>query len=215
MESCHEKIDENNTLIKAQDIKIQECLDRIEKLTTKCANLTKENEELRQVIDKQDQYTRLNCVEIHGVSEIKNESILTTVAMVHRALGVGYDKNQLDACHRLKGNPKQDQPQPIIVKYVSRFLKDEIMAARKVKRTLCLRDLDLVGETVGVEASTPIYINESLTRQNKMLLSKCREYARKEKIKFVWVKNGKIFMRKTEGSMIVLINSENKFRDIH
>lgn len=57
LESCQEKIDENNTLIKAQDFEIRECVEEVEKLTTKCAALAKENEELKCNINKQKQYT--------------------------------------------------------------------------------------------------------------------------------------------------------------
>lgn len=47
VDNCHDKIDENNSLIKAQDLKIKECHDEIEQLMEKCNTLAKENEELK------------------------------------------------------------------------------------------------------------------------------------------------------------------------
>lgn len=164
-------------------------------------------------MNKLEQYSRLNCIEIQGIPESKNEDVLTVVARLHRALDVDFQKNSIDACHRLRAKPGAGQHKAIIVKYVSRLLKEEVIKARKVRRTLCLRDLELDGQIGDME--TPIYINESLTGKNKLLLFKCREQAKKEKIKFVWVKNGKIYMRKSGNSNIVFISSEKNFIDVH
>lgn len=77
---------------------------------------------------------------------MKNENVSVTVGCLHKALGIQYDLGMIDACHRLKRNVKSGQPKPIIVKYVSRLKKDEVINARKVKRSLCLRDLNIPTE---------------------------------------------------------------------
>ncbi|KAL4721721.1 hypothetical protein ACJJTC_001702, partial [Scirpophaga incertulas] len=58
----------------------------------------------------------------------------------------------------------------------------------------------------------PIYINEHLTPYNKQLLKKCKEIAMKKEYKYVWTKNGRIYIRKNDTSPAIQIHEEEDLR---
>lgn len=212
LESCHEKIDENNALIKDQDIKIRQCLDKVEELQAAYHQVKKENLELKEQLNQQEQYSRLNSIEIGGIPEEKQENTLRTISMVFRALNVNIEQSEIDCCYRMPN--KENSQRAINVKFVSRLRKEEVMAAKRGRPELCLQDLDVVFEGIA-ESKNPIFINESLTRQNQILFKKCREFKKEHKIRFLWVKNGKNFMRKSEGAKVFVISSINSPNDVH
>lgn len=69
--------------------------------------------------------------------------------------------------------------------------QEELMQAKKVKRDLSTKDLDN-----NVTAPTPIYINESPSPENKRIFYQSRVIKKEKQIKYLWVKNGKMKMRK-------------------
>lgn len=175
------------------------------------SKLLEENAQLRTRMNEIEQYSRLNCVEIHGVPEVRDENVVSTVCAIGRALQFPIDETMIDACHRLRKNPQQpDRPRLIIVKFVSRLQKDNLLRAKKVKRILTTKDLNST-----ITTSSPIYINESLTSENRKLYQICRDYKKDKNIKFLWVNNGKIKMRKEEGSRVYVVTSAASLNDVH
>lgn len=132
---------------------------------------------------------------------------------VAKALNVTIGESNINYCFRAEKKHRKGDPKTIFLGFVSRLKKEEFIKARKVKRTLSL--VDIYPEKKGVEAKQPIYINESLTGTNKTLFGKCREYKKRNGVKFLWIKNGNIFMRKSENSNIFLIKSEAALNDVH
>lgn len=87
------------------------------------------------------------------------------------------------------------------------------MAARKVRTDLCVGEI--FPECGGQNGKRLIYINHSLTFDNKLLFNKCQELKKRHNVKFLWIKNGKILMRNSENSNIFVIESESNLIDIH
>lgn len=214
IEFSHNKIDETNTLVKGLDQKVQSCFENLDVVNTKCAALEKENMLLKAEMNKQEQYSRINCVEIYGIPEFQNENVLHTVSKVYKALNVSYDSSQIDCCHRLgKYGDGTRGPRGIIVKFVSRITKQEFLSARKVKRNLSASDIDPSWSRA--TPSQTIYINESLTKANKILYNECKLFKKSNKIKYLWVKSGKILMRKDDKSNVFNIRTPLDLRDVH
>lgn len=65
------------------------------------------------------------------------------------------------------------------------------------------RDIGLAGE------KKPIYIVKHLLQINKSLHALARHKARELKYKFVWIKQRKIFMRKSESSNYIYIRDKS------
>lgn len=56
------------------------------------------------------------------------------------------------------------------------------------------------------ENANQIYVNEYLTPSRRKLLSKAKLFAKSNNIKYVWTKNGNIYMKKEDGSKTTQIN---------
>ncbi|KAG8250378.1 hypothetical protein J6590_103211 [Homalodisca vitripennis] len=73
--------------------------------------------------------------------------------------------------------------------FVRRLDKEEFLRRRRVKRTLSTRH-------IGATDDRSIYVNESLSPARRALYALARKYQREKNFKFLWVRNGKIFLRK-------------------
>lgn len=126
--------------------------------------------------------------------------MLSVVKEVGKALDMDISDSMVDACHRL-GKREDGSAPGIIVKFVRRMDKEEMMRKRRVKRTLSTRHL-------GRADDRPIYINESLTPARRRLLSLARTAQKEKHYKFLWIRNGKIFLRKDENSGVCVVSSD-------
>lgn len=61
---------------------------------------------------------------------------------------------------------------------------------------------------LSLEHNDPIYVNEHLCLENKILFRKARQVKAEKKWKFAWVSQGRILMRKAENSAVEHIQSE-------
>lgn len=74
-----------------------------------------------------------------------------------------------------------------------------LSAAKKIK---------LDSTRLGFDNSNPVYINEHLCMEMKVLLSKARQARREIEWKYVWVSQGRIFMRKADRTPVLNVTSE-------
>lgn len=180
LDFMHNQLQELQKTLAEKDAKIDACQVRVDELTTENRNLNKANEDLAKRVAHLEQYSRLNCIEIRGVPEPRNENVLHTVTNVANAVNFKLQPTMIDACHRLRQNSSnQQQNRTIIVKFVSRMLKEEFMQAKRVKRYITTKDLDPT-----VVAPTPVYVNESLSAENKKLFGQCRDFQKVHKIEW-------------------------------
>lgn len=201
--------------IDSQANEINKCNDKIESLESLNKQLKEENMQIKSRLNDLEQYSRVNCLEITGIPEIRNENIVTTIQSVGTAIKFKLIPEMIDACHRLRKNPNDPtQPPKIIIKFVRRSDKDAFLQCKKVKRNISTSDLDptLLGKLV---THNPIYINEALSQNNKQLLYKTREHKKQHHFKHLWTRDGKIFLRKTDTSMIFRIKTLNDLTDAH
>lgn len=61
---------------------------------------------------------------------------------------------------------------------------------------------------LGFDPDLPLYLNEHLCVENKILLGKARQVKRDKDWKFVWVSQGRILMRKAEKSPVLHITCD-------
>lgn len=143
--------------------------------------LDRKTEELEQAIDDNSQYSRRNCLLIHGVPEVPNENIDVIISQTLNTqmnLGISVE-NLVDRAHRL-GKPggggrvtrnNKSKVRPIIVKFTS----------YRTRRTVFYTKKNLKG--------TGILITESLTkRRYKLLLAAQEKYGHKS----CWTIDGRV-----------------------
>lgn len=206
LDLCHEKLDSNAALLTQQQQSIERCLGEIDALKSENKLLRTHVQALESRVTESEQYSRRNTVEIYGVPESRNEDVLTTVQQVGRAINIDIHDNMIDICHRL---PKQQNQQHggIIVKFVRRIDKERFMDCRRIKRNLSTRHLGLPEDAI-------IYVNESLSQEKRRLLAQARKVKRDKQFEFLWVRNGVIKMKKTQGTRVIIINNSDDLATI-
>lgn len=195
-ELLSEKIDENTKSVNENNKSVEKYLKIIDDLVSKNKALERKLSEAEQKIEDMEQYSRLNALEIHGIPEDRNEDVIEVVKNVGKALDMNIDASMIDACHRLGTKRGADgRPPGIIVKFVRRLDKDELLRRRRVKSTLSTRHMNLAMDQ-------PVYINESLSPARRRLFAEARQFKRQNDFKFLWVRGGKIFLRRDEAASV-------------
>ena len=133
-----------------------------------------------KALDRQEQYSRQNCLLIHGVEETNNKDAdQEIINIVKNDLGEEITIHDIDRTHRLrKLKLHNNVPRPIIVKF-TRY---------NVHNRICKTKKKLKGKTVS--------ITESLTRRRAVKLKKAREMCG---FKNVWSQDGKTLFSDVNG----------------
>lgn len=200
-ESLQEQLKENTDTLKAANLKNEEYFKLINDLMEENNKLKRRVQELESKSDDMEQYSRINSLEIHGIPQTPNENVLTVVKEVGKALDLEITDAMVDVCHRLGRSSNASSSSGIVVKFVRRMDKEEMLRKRRVKRTLSTRHM-------GMNTDLPVYINESLTKKRRQLFNAARKVKNEKKYKYLWVRNGKLFMRKDDGDKVIIINND-------
>lgn len=164
----------------------------------KHSNIGVEVKSLENRINDIEQYSRIRNVEIKGVEEVRNENLKEIMTAISDKIGVRLESKDIEAIHRVN-NRKEKEPRDIIVQFKSREIKENLLLNRreKVKSNLVTKGKN----------DNMIYINEHLTQHNKLIFWEARQKCRENNYRYVWTKNGKIFVRKTENERAYRINN--------
>ena len=154
-------------------------------------------------------YTRRDCLEWGEVPVTLNdhgrENCKYLIIGLCKEMNYWLRPEHISTAHRLQQHESKTGPPPIIVKFTSRDIRNDVYHLRKLaknKRTWRLPGL------------TRLFINESLTPDKKRLLYKTKVLAREiqevhGKI-YTWTFKGDIFLRKSaDGAPVIPISSEN------
>ena len=169
LDALSKKIDELETEIKNKDEKIQLLENRVE-------ILKEEKESQGKEIDDLEQYSRRNCLLLHGVVETNTECtddiIIKTCA---EELGIDVKQEDLDRSHRLgKVKRNDNKPGPIIVKFARYAARNKVFSNKK----------KLKGKK--------LLITESLTVYRMKLLDEARQ---KYGVRNVWTYDGRVMYK--------------------
>lgn len=169
--------------LKERDTKIQQLESKLSKAEARLEDL--------------EQYSRRNCLIIHGTKETSNENtdqLICTLAKDH--LKVDLAPEDIDRSHRIGVHGKTDKNgrqlhRPIIVKFTKYGPRSRFYDARSKLK------------------ATNIYIHENLTSDRQRLMRKVKErYPAPNKI---WTQDGKIRV-KTPSNVKIVISSESDWQ---
>ncbi|XP_054290921.1 uncharacterized protein LOC129005905 [Macrosteles quadrilineatus] len=201
-EALNEKLEENIKINMEQRTTIENSLRLINELIQENKSLNKKVLELEQKVEDMEQYSRANTLEIHGIPYQKGEDVIGVVKEVGKALDLNIADTMIDACHRLgKDLGPNNKPPGIIVKFVRRSDKEEMLRKRRIKNTLSTRHLNLAMDQ-------PVYINEALSPARRRLFAAARQVKRDKHYKYLWVRGGKIFLRKEESAAVIHVRCQ-------
>lgn len=150
-----------------------------------------ETSKLKQAVNDLEWRSRRCNLEIHGMPLSQNEDLLKKVNDVATKLGVSQlSETDVAALHRLQA--KSDKIPGVIVRFARQSTRDKWFNNKG--------NLD--------RSQSTVYILENMTRQSKALFWASKEWARENHFKYVWYKNGKVYVRKVEGERVFVIKSE-------
>lgn len=152
---------------------------------------------------KQQQWQRLQNLELVNIPENKDEELLNIVLKTANHIGAAIQPTDIEFAHRVQPRraASAQRARPIIVRFRQRSIKDRVIAAARKHRNMTTRDIGIGGE------EGRIYVNEHLIKENKMLLGSCRQKAKEAGFKYVWTKNCRIYVRKDDTSTPFAIDS--------
>ena len=161
-----------------------EHLDKLESKISVSVNVSSLLEEkvatLENEVDSLEQYSRRNCLLIHGIKEEEKENVEAKVMdVVNTKLEVKLEHRDFDRMHRLgKKTPNsKTKPRPIIVKFSSYRERKKVFSVKKNLKNFKTPESNIV-------------ITENLTKKRYTLLNRCRDEFGS---RFAWSFDGRIF----------------------
>lgn len=166
-------------------------------------NLSNQLHEQKDSVNELEQYIRRECLEISGIPQLPHEDTNEIVINVGKLIGMNVGKADISVSHRLPkktsysnavSHGRASQEPKIIAKFIRRDIRDQFYAGRKRLKNKTTSDLGLSG------SPKHIYINESLSPNNKKLFQECLKLKREEHFQFIWTHYGRIYLRKDSNS---------------
>lgn len=168
--------------------KIQDQAKLIDQLTDKIKDYEHKFTEINNVLDSQEQYSRRNCLVIHGTPEQSNEKLDTNVIMLGKKMDVNITPQDIDRVHRL--GPRSQKDRPIIVKFTTYKARATFLNNRSSLRKL----------------TTPVYINENLTKNRAYIFKKCRDAVKSKGAMRCWTHDGNVMLMTNDNRIIHVKN---------
>ena len=121
---------------------------------------------------------------------------------IARLIKVDLNVSDIHSAFRIQTKSKtQGLSKPVIVKLISVQKRDEVISAVRKKRGFTSTELGIRG------SESKIYVNEHLTANNRSLFMSARTICKDQGFRYVWVRNGKTYIRKNDTSPPVHIRS--------
>ncbi|XP_077977115.1 uncharacterized protein LOC144432723 [Glandiceps talaboti] len=197
---------------------VEELRDRLKVIEQENKDLKKSNMELNERVgvlekasDDQNQYSRRENLEIHGIPECQGQAENTdNIALqVIKMISPDITTDHLEVTHRIGRTTHHDgnvrgkhQPRPIIVKFSGRKIRDQVFNNKKKMKNVTTRDL-------GYTERNLIFINENLTPKMRNLLKLVNNKRKTESYRYLWTRNGHIHVKKSDTSNVVTIRNES------
>lgn len=188
---------------------------RVENLEKQQEERHKHIEKLEDRVEELERNARSTCLEIRGIPEKPNETkndLLSIIDNVQSKLKLEVERGFIRNIYRARGKPNGDRP--IVMDVTTPIKKYNIFQAVKKYNHHHINDR-LNTAAIGLQGKkNPIYFSDFLTPKARRLYFLARDMAKNNGYRFCWCINGKIFMRKAEGSSAIAITSEQQLEDM-
>lgn len=196
--------------------RVQILEDRPAAASSEVKDLTDTVERLKLELNDRDQELLTTEVEIAGIPETKNENPIHLAVLVAQKLSVEVDPKDIVCAERVGMRRTTDndvgadngRPRALAVRLTRRALRDELLHAARRARGADTAGFDLPG--------TPrrFYVNERLTRTNRQLFYKARQEGSRLNWKYVWTRDGRIYVRRQPNTQALRVRSEDDLEKI-
>lgn len=202
------KIDESNKVMDEIKKQYREINRENQEYKALNAQLTQKVTTLESKVRDLEQYSRRDNIEISGLPKTAGEDERSILRDVGRAIGLEVNENSVVAVHRVPTYNKTRAP-PIVARFTTRDQRDAWIQAFKKMKTVLACDIN------NRFPATKIFIGEHLTPDNKQFLRKLKDACKELNIKYVWCREGKFYVRKSEGENGVRVNSVEDLQKIN
>lgn len=159
-------------------------------------------------VQTSEKLQRSKTVVITGIEYTQEENLIEIVNNIADILKVNLIESDFDEIYRIKSTDKKPR---IIVKFTRTLVKQRLINGIKVKKSLYAKELG-----IDKDKETQIYLNEYLSQKSHELWKEVKKLRSSNKVKYAWIRDGEVYIRKEEGGERVHVNNFyilNKFKE--
>ncbi|KAL0878789.1 hypothetical protein ABMA27_003315 [Loxostege sticticalis] len=215
IKKTNQSIEESMSFLAAQNEELKKRLDRLE-----CES-KKDKEYIMLLEDKLEDVKRENQkghFEIKNVPQIKptetKDDLVKIVLCLSQTIDCSLTEKDITDVYRIRAKREPTKNTPIIVETSSAILKSTVLQkckAHNIKNKEKLRAKHLGFKT---NEDTPIYVSEQLTSKGARLYFLARDLAKTKSYTFCWTSFGRVYVRKTTDSPVILIRNEAQVHNL-
>ncbi|KAH9375603.1 hypothetical protein HPB48_013813 [Haemaphysalis longicornis] len=189
MSTRHSKIEKENAVLRKENAT----------LSAECKELKEAVAVSERTLLSLEQYFRNKNIEIKGLTASEDKDLPEIPKKVGDTISEPITEPDVDICHRV---PRKDGGCPnFVVQFHSRAKRDAVDEKARKKRVRT--------DEIGAPGRYPVYVNDHLCPELKILLKQATARKNEKQWKYVWTDEGKIFARKTDTSRVLRITSPN------
>ena len=190
----------------------------IESFQRRLNKLASQVEAVTKAIDEATSYSYQYNLKIFGVPETNEketaEETTSLCLKIFKKIGVDISETDIDIAHRIptrnQSGRRRQRHNAIVCKFVRRMVRERVLAARANTNRLTPNDFDLPSDSqIG-----RIGILSHLTPKLQDLLRSAKTHQTEYGYKFCWAKSTAVFLRKSDNSRILRIESEKDLEDL-
>lgn len=180
----------------------------IKTLDNEKLHLSKELVEMSGRLRTLENASRSCNFEIHAVPELKQEDLTHLVKNICVKVGVPITEQDIRFVRRVaRLIPSTDYPRNILASVNSQFLRDNIVSAFK-NYNKEHSSSPFNSSTLGIPGNERrIYVVEHYPPEVKKLHAAARKIAKEKSYAYVWVKHGRVYVRKTDNATPIQLKS--------
>lgn len=204
-----DNIDEIKKSMEFMNEKYEEMKTEVSSKINIIIDVQRENEQLKTTVhdlnmrlNQVEQQARSSNLEIQCLPEHKTENLVSTVMNISRIISCELSETNIHHVTRIaKQSPTSSRPKSIVVQFSGPRVRDTFLAASIRFNKNKTHEEKLNSSLLGISGKKEnIYIMEHLSPANKNLHAATRLKAKKLGYQFVWIRSGRIFVRKTDGA---------------
>lgn len=181
---------------------------RISKMETEKTALELQINKLDSRISTLERVSRGCNFELQCVPEKKNENLMTIVRNLLTEIKISSSEAHIKAIRRVaKIDKNSDRPRGILVTLPSERDRDNVISAYK-RYNKDNKASQLNSAHLGIHGEErPVYVSEHLSPETKQLHAAARLAGKNLSYKYIWIKYGRVYMRKNDDSNAIHVKN--------
>lgn len=169
---------------------------------------------LKSEVEHLRRESRKSFMEIRNLPVETKESkdtLTTSVLALCKTIKTDISAAEIKDIYRIPG--KRDVIKPVIIELSTNEKKLSILKDAK-SYNIQNKDLKLNAQNLGFNQNSPIYVSDHLTPFANRLHFLARDLVKSKLYKYCWTVNGKVYVKKSDDSSSILIQSESQIHQL-